>query len=108
MWAYLYGSGSCPPLGRVREASLLVYVEIMRAVVQRVSSARVEVDGVVTGEIGRGLLILLGVSKDDTVADAQWLLDKVKVLRIFADEAGKMNRSVEDIGGGLLIVSQFT
>jgi D-tyrosyl-tRNA(Tyr) deacylase len=80
----------------------------MRAVVQRVSSARVEVDGAVTGEIGRGLLILLGVSKDDTAASGAWLLDKVKSLRIFEDEAGKMNRSVEDIGGGLLIVSQFT
>ena len=80
----------------------------MRAVIQRVSSARVEVDGFVTGEIARGLLILLGVSRDDTETDCAWLLDKVKGLRIFEDDAGKMNRSVEEIGGGMLIVSQFT
>ena len=80
----------------------------MRAVIQRVSSARVEVDGAVTGEIGRGLLVLLGVSREDTEADGAWLLDKVKGLRIFEDEAGKMNLSVEETGGGLLIVSQFT
>lgn len=67
-----------------------------------------EVDGAVTGEIGRGLLVLLGVSREDTEADGQWLLDKVKGLRIFEDDAGKMNLSVEEIGGGLLIVSQFT
>jgi D-aminoacyl-tRNA deacylase len=80
----------------------------MRAVIQRVSSARVEVDGAVTGEIGRGLLVLLGVSREDTAVQGQWLLDKVKGLRIFEDDAGKMNLSVEEIGGGLLIVSQFT
>lgn len=65
-------------------------------------------DDVVTGEIGRGLLVLLGVTHEDTEADGQWLLDKVKGLRIFEDAAGKMNLSVEEIGGGLLIVSQFT
>lgn len=80
----------------------------MRAVIQRVSSARVEVNGAVTGEIGRGLLVLLGVSRADAEADGAWMIDKVKGLRIFEDEAGKMNLSVAEVGGGLLIVSQFT
>lgn len=80
----------------------------MRAVVQRVREARVEVDGRVTGAIGRGLLVLLGVAKPDTRADAAFLVDKIAGLRIFPDEAGKMNLSVTDAGGGLLVVSQFT
>lgn len=80
----------------------------MRAVVQRVSGARVEVDGEIAGAIGRGLLVLLGVAKTDTAADAAYLADKVVGLRIFADEAGKMNRSVAEAGGDLLVVSQFT
>jgi D-tyrosyl-tRNA(Tyr) deacylase len=80
----------------------------MRAVVQRVSEARVEVDGNVTGSIGRGLVVLLGVGQDDTEKDADYLADKVAGLRIFPDEAGKMNKSVADYGGALLIVSQFT
>jgi D-aminoacyl-tRNA deacylase len=80
----------------------------MRAVIQRVSSARVEVDGAITGEIGRGLMVLLGVSKQDQSSDVQWMVDKIAGLRIFEDEAGKMNRSVQDINGGLLVVSQFT
>lgn len=80
----------------------------MRAVVQRVGSARVTVDGETTGEIGRGLLILLGVAQDDTTVDGEWLAQKLAALRIFEDEAGKMNRSVVDIAGGALVVSQFT
>jgi len=80
----------------------------MRIVVQRVKQARVEVDGAITGEIGPGLLLLIGVAKPDTEADAERLVDKVTNLRIFTDEAGKMNRSVHDTGGGLLLVSQFT
>ncbi len=80
----------------------------MRAVVLRVSEARVVVDGTVTGSIGRGLVVLLGVGQDDTEKDADYLADKVAGLRIFPDEAGKMNKSVADCGGALLIVSQFT
>ncbi|MCC7497454.1 MAG: D-tyrosyl-tRNA(Tyr) deacylase [Bryobacterales bacterium] len=80
----------------------------MRVVIQRVSRARVEVDGEVTGEIGTGLVVLLGVERADTTADADYLADKTIGLRIFADGAGKMNRSLADIGGELLVVSQFT
>jgi D-tyrosyl-tRNA(Tyr) deacylase len=81
----------------------------MIAVVQRVSSARVEVDGVVRGEIGAGLMILLGVSKTDGPEDVRWMVDKISGLRIFEDAAGKMNLSVLDVeGAGLLVVSQFT
>lgn len=80
----------------------------MRAVVQRVSRAEVRVAGEVTGRIGPGLVVLLGVGRDDTDVEAAWMLDKITGLRIFADEAGKMNLSLEDIRGGLLVVSQFT
>jgi len=80
----------------------------MRAVVQRVESARVEVDSKVTGEIGGGLLVLLGVAKTDSEKDADFLVEKILNLRIFADDAGKMNRSLIESGGGLLVVSQFT
>jgi D-tyrosyl-tRNA(Tyr) deacylase len=80
----------------------------MRAVVQRVSSARVSVAGETTGEIGPGLLVLLGVAQDDTEADAQWLAAKVCALRIFEDDEGRMNRSVVETAGGVLVVSQFT
>jgi D-tyrosyl-tRNA(Tyr) deacylase len=80
----------------------------MRVVVQRVSEARVEIDGRVAGAIGEGLLVLLGVARDDSERDADFLADKVAGLRIFPDEDGKMNRSVVEAGGELLIVSQFT
>lgn len=80
----------------------------MRVVVQRVTYARVEVDGAVVGEIGAGLLVLLGVAKGDSTADADYLAGKVSQLRIFADDAGKMNRSVGEAGGAMLVVSQFT
>jgi D-aminoacyl-tRNA deacylase len=80
----------------------------MRALLQRVTEARVTVDKTVTGEIGRGLLVLLGVSKLDTAADAEFVAQKVLNLRIFEDENGKMNRSLLDTGGAMLVVSQFT
>ena len=80
----------------------------MISVVQRVSQARVVVDGEVTGEINAGLLVLLCAERGDADVQADKLLAKILKLRIFADEAGKMNRSVQDTGGGLLIVSQFT
>jgi len=80
----------------------------MRAVVQRVSRARVTVAGETTGEIGRGLLVLLGVSNRDSEKDADYLVEKTLNLRIFYDEDGKMNLSLLDVGGGLLVVSQFT
>lgn len=80
----------------------------MRAVVQRVDSAAVEVEGAMVGSVGKGLLVLLGVEKEDTDRDLEYLLDKVAGLRIFEDEQEKMNLSVADVGGGLLVVSQFT
>ncbi len=80
----------------------------MRVVVQRVRRARVTVGDEVVGEIGQGLLVLLGVTHDDTSDDARWLAEKSIGLRIFADDEGKMNRGVADIGGGVLVVSQFT
>ncbi len=80
----------------------------MRAVVQRVSRARVSVGGETTGEIGAGLMILLGVGRDDTAAVAVALAEKVANLRIFEDENGKMNLSLLDVEGGALVVSQFT
>jgi len=80
----------------------------MRAVIQRVSRASVSVDSEVTGEINGGLLVLLGIHKDDSKKEIKWMTDKVINLRIFEDTNGKMNRSLIDTGGALLIVSQFT
>jgi len=80
----------------------------MRAVVQRVRRAAVVIDGETVASIEGGLLVLLGVTTTDTPDDVQWLADKIANLRIFNDEAGKMNRSVADVGGSLLVVSQFT
>lgn len=80
----------------------------MRAVIQRVSHATVEVEGKVIGQIDSGLLVYLGVGKPDAEADAQFMAEKLVNLRIFSDEAGKMNRSVIDIGGAVLLVSNFT
>jgi len=80
----------------------------MRAVVQRVTESSVTVDGNITGKIGPGLLVLLGVNKQDTTAEADYLAQKIANLRIFEDDAGRMNRSLLEIGGEMLVVSQFT
>lgn len=80
----------------------------MRALIQRVSRASVTIEGAVHGAIGRGFLVLLGVTEGDTEADARYLADKCVGLRVFTDENDKMNLSLADVGGGLLIVSQFT
>ncbi|MEL7163598.1 MAG: D-aminoacyl-tRNA deacylase, partial [Bacteroidota bacterium] len=74
----------------------------------RVSSASVTIDGAISGQIGSGLLILLGIEETDTQEDIDWLCGKITRMRIFNDEEGKMNRSIQDVGGGLLVVSQFT
>lgn len=80
----------------------------MKAVIQRVISASVEVDGQVVGEIRHGLMVLLGVAKGDAESDIRYLINKIRSLRIFSDEQGKMNRSLVDVGGAVLLVSQFT
>lgn len=80
----------------------------MRAVIQRVTRASVEVQGQVVGKIGEGMLVLLGVAKGDTESDGRFIVEKLRTLRIFSDEAGKMNRSLTDLHGAILLVSQFT
>ncbi|MEI6232257.1 MAG: D-aminoacyl-tRNA deacylase [Planctomycetota bacterium] len=80
----------------------------MRALIQRVTSARVSIDGDIVGSINSGILVLIGLHRDDTLADGEWLIKKLLAVRLFEDEAGKMGRSVEDIRGELLVVSQFT
>jgi D-aminoacyl-tRNA deacylase len=80
----------------------------MKAVIQRATRASVEVNGQVVGRIDAGLLVLLGVAKGDGETDGRYLVEKIRTLRIFADEQGKMNRSLGDIGGSVLLVSQFT
>jgi D-tyrosyl-tRNA(Tyr) deacylase len=83
-------------------------MSFMRACIQRVSKARVVVEGEVVGEIGRGLLVLLGVSATDTDVETRWMAEKIVGLRIFDDPDGKMNLSLTDVGGSMLVVSQFT
>ncbi len=80
----------------------------MRALLQRVSQARVEIDGEVVGAIGRGFVVLLGVTQDDGPAEARWLAQKVAGLRLFEDTEGKMNLALDDVGGSVLVVSQVT
>ena len=80
----------------------------MRTIVQRVTWSNVQVEGQTTGEIGPGLCVLVGVTHEDDAGDVAWMAEKLANLRIFEDEAGKMNRSVTDIGGSILVVSQFT
>jgi len=83
-------------------------VKFLRAVVQRVSRAEVRVDGKATGKISNGLCVLLGVHREDEQDDIRWMAEKLVNLRIFEDDSGKMNRSLLDVGGSLLVVSQFT
>src|SRR5262245_32769939 len=103
---------ACPtellPSSTIGDVLLRAIIAAMRAVVQRVSRARVVIDGEVVGQIGRGLLVLLGIAKTDTHAEAQWLAEKIISLRIFNDADGKMNLGLEDVNGEMLIVSQFT
>jgi D-tyrosyl-tRNA(Tyr) deacylase len=80
----------------------------MKAVIQRVTSASVVVDGKMIGRIGGGLVVLLGVARGDDESDSRYLIEKIGTLRIFSDELGKMNRSLVDLGGSVLLVSQFT
>lgn len=80
----------------------------MRVVIQRVSSAKVEIENKTVGEIGKGLLVLIGITQEDTEKDLEWIVKKTTLLRIFQDENGKMNLSIQDIGGDILLVSQFT
>ena len=80
----------------------------MKAVIQRVTKANVQVDGKITGQIGRGLLVLLGIEDADTLEDIQWLSNKIVNLRIFNDESAVMNKSVIDMDGNILLISQFT
>jgi len=80
----------------------------MKAVIQRVASACVRIDGEVVGEIGRGLLVLLGVAPTDTLTEVEWMRSKLVGLRIFEDDAGKMNLDLTEVGGSMLVVSQFT
>lgn len=91
-----------------RNRRSLLHSTAMKAVVQRVSRACVRVAGQITGQIQRGILVLLGIGKHDTHADSDWMIKKLLALRIFPDEAKNMNLSVTDIAGGILVVSQFT
>ncbi len=80
----------------------------MRVVIQRVSEAKVDIDKETVGKIGQGLLVLLGIEHEDTSEDAEWLAQKITSMRIFSDEEGKMNKDIKEIGGNILLVSQFT
>lgn len=80
----------------------------MRALIQRVTSAKVVIEGELSGAIEQGILVLLGITHEDTEADIDWLIRKITQLRIFTDDQGKMNLSVQDVQGGLLVISQFT
>jgi D-aminoacyl-tRNA deacylase len=95
-------------VGRFHEGYIVVFAQNMKAVVQRVSQARVRVRGEVVGEIGAGLCVLLGVARGDGAAEAERLAGKVARLRVFEDESGRFDRSLRDVAGEALVVSQFT
>jgi D-tyrosyl-tRNA(Tyr) deacylase len=97
---------SCTSEGQLRRRGFIKI--IMRAVVQRVLEANVKVQGQSIGQIGKGVLVYLSVGKTDTEKDAEWIAEKIVNMRIFQDEGGKMNRSLLDVGGGILLVSNFT
>ena len=80
----------------------------MRIIVQRVSQASVTIDGVISGQINQGFLLLVGIEAEDTKDDVDWLVGKISQMRIFSDEEGKMNRSIQEVNGELLVISQFT
>jgi len=102
------GSMTIPPSRRKRADPRPDALDAMRAVIQRVTAAAVRVDGAEIARIGPGLLVLLGVAAGDGTGEAAWMVRKLAEIRIFADDAGKMNRSLSEIGGSVLLVSQFT
>ncbi len=95
-------------MNTLRSSFSIHHSTLMKALIQRVSAGSVAVDGRTIGEIGRGFVVLLGITHTDTPAEADWLANKVAGLRVFEDEAGKMNLSLLDVGGSVLVVSQFT
>ena len=92
-------------LGHIR---IIIYLCKMRAVIQRVSKASVTIEGAVKSAIGRGFLVLIGICDEDTLEDVEWLVKKIANLRVFDDENGVMNRSIMDMDGEILVISQFT
>lgn len=94
--------------GKNRSIYSITFVHNMRSVIQSVTQSQVSVNGRVVGKIRKGLVVLLAMHKDDTSADVEWMARKISRLRIFSDNNGKINRSLQDIGGSLLIISQFT
>lgn len=93
---------------KLREQVSSIHYDSMRALIQRVTSAHVSVDDATVGSIDTGLVALIGITHSDTVEECRWIAEKILSLRVFPDEDGKMNRSISDVGGGVLLVSQFT
>ena len=106
--AHLRCAANCPPTRTTAPLIIVLFPNCMRALIQRVTHAQVGVENEIVGVIDEGLVILLGVGENDGEAEAQQLADKIANLRIFGDDAGKFNRSLLDVGGAALVVSQFT